>query len=110
MLGQPVTEVYYLTLSLSSSYFSLFCSIPFPLARSTPRNRTSEQGGEKKATVESIIVSLVTGGSQLQQSQFNPRQIPRPETILEREDRDQEMGKVTCAVICKALSKCFEGT
>lgn len=69
---------------------------------------TSKQGGERKATVESITVGLVIGGPHLRQDQFNPRSTLRPEDILYRTDRNTGMEQVTRAIVCEALSKSSE--
>lgn len=68
---------------------------------------TSEQGGEKKATVESITVGLVIEGPELRQDQFNPKFLLHPDEITHRDDRDKGMEQVTRAIVCEALSKGF---
>lgn len=69
---------------------------------------TSEQGGERKATVESITVGLITAGPQLRQDQFNLRSTLRIDDITDNSERDKGMEQVTRAMVCEALSKSSE--
>lgn len=63
---------------------------------------TSEQGGKRKATVESITVGLVIEGPELRQYQFNSRFILHPDQIIHRDNRDIGMQQVTRAIVCEA--------